>query len=84
MEQDQNEIINVGVVADATSVPTAISMQVNAHSTGLMYEQSVLHQQRDFQLTISNSVMGFKKLAEKKLKFKVAKALKKSRFDTLK
>ncbi|MDC8104726.1 RebB family R body protein [Chryseobacterium sp. PTM-20240506] len=67
MIHNQNEI-NLEVVGMAPTVPTAISMQVNAHSTGLMYEQSVSHQQRDALIGLSNSVMGIKKIGSRKLK----------------
>lgn len=79
MIQDQNQI-NTGVVGMASSVPSAISMQVSAHSTGLMYEQSVLNQQRDSLIGLSNSVMGVKKMASGRLK-KELSALRKSRFN---
>lgn len=79
MIHNQNHI-NKEVVGMAPTVPTAISMQVNAHSTGLMYEQSVLNQHRDSLIGLSNSVMGIKKIGSKKLK-KELMMLRKSRFD---
>ncbi|WP_449397436.1 RebB family R body protein [Chryseobacterium wanjuense] len=79
MIHNQNHI-NTEVVGMAPTVPTAISMQVNAHSTGLMYEQSVLNQHRDSLIGLSNSVMGIKKIGSKKLK-KELMLLRKSRFD---
>ena len=64
----------------SSAVPAAISMQVNAHSTGLMYEQSVLNQQRDSLIGLSNSAMGIKKISSIRLK-KELNAFRKSRFD---
>ncbi|ASW73007.1 hypothetical protein IQ37_09965 [Chryseobacterium piperi] len=80
MVHHQNEI-NLEVVGMSPTVPTAISMQVNAHSTGLMYEQSVLHQQRDALIGLSNSVMGIKKMGSRKLKNKELLQFRKSRFN---
>jgi hypothetical protein len=80
MVHNQNEI-NLEVVGMSPTVPTAISMQVNAHSTGIMYEQSVLHQQRDALIGLSNSVMGIKKMASKKLKHKELTGFRKGRFN---
>ncbi|ALR30044.1 MULTISPECIES: RebB family R body protein [Chryseobacterium] len=79
MLHNQNQI-NTEVVGMATAVPTAISMQVNAHSTGIMYEQSVLNQHRDSLIGLSNSVMGIKKMGSKRLK-KELMTLRKSRFN---
>ncbi|MFP7655575.1 RebB family R body protein [Chryseobacterium proteolyticum] len=77
MIHNQNEI-NLEVVGMAPTVPTAISMQVNAHSTGLMYEQSVSHQQRDALIGLSNSVMGIKKIGSRKLKKRAAEFQKRT------
>lgn len=79
MTDSQNEI-NTEVVGMSSTVPAAISMQVNAHSTGLMYEQSVLNQQRDSLIGLSNSAMGIKKISSIRLK-KELNAFRKSRFD---
>ncbi|MDQ1161813.1 hypothetical protein QE422_002181 [Chryseobacterium sp. SORGH_AS 447] len=79
MTDSQNEI-NTEVVGMSSTVPAAISMQVNAHSTGLMYEQSVLNQQRDSLIGLSNSAMGIKKISSIRLK-KEFNAFRKSRFD---
>jgi hypothetical protein len=76
----QQSQINTEVVGMSSAVPTAISMQVNAHSTGIMYEQSVLNQHRDSLIGLSNSVMGIKKMGSRKLK-KELMMLRKSRFD---
>ncbi|REC44188.1 hypothetical protein [Chryseobacterium pennipullorum] len=83
METNQNETTSTGVVAMSSTVPSAISMQVNAHSVGIMYEQTILNQQKDFQISTGNAVVGLKKLAEKKLRYKETVALRKSRFDIL-
>lgn len=83
MESDQNEINNTGIVAMSSTVPAAISMQVNAHSVGIMYEQTVLNQQKDFQISTSNAVAGLKKLTEKRLRDKETLTFRKSRFDIL-
>jgi hypothetical protein len=79
MSHKQNQI-NTEIVGMSPSVPAAISMQVSAHSTGLMYEQSVLNQHRDSLIGLSNSVMGIKKMGSRKLK-KELMMLRKSRFD---
>jgi hypothetical protein len=79
MSHNQNQI-NTEIVGISPAVPTAISMQVSAHSTGLMYEQSVLNQHRDSLIGLSNSVMGIKKMGSRKLK-KELMMLRKSRFD---
>lgn len=79
MTHNQN-LINTEVVGMSPTVPTAISMQTNAHSTGLMYEQSVTNQHRDSLIGLSNSVMGIKKIGSRKLK-KELMMLRKSRFD---
>ncbi|WP_294296564.1 RebB family R body protein [uncultured Chryseobacterium sp.] len=79
MTDSQNEI-NTEVVGMSSTVPAAISMQVNAHSTGLMYEQSVLNQQRDSLIGLSNSAMGIKKISSLRVK-KELNAFRKSRFD---
>lgn len=83
METNQNEINNTGVITMSSIVPSAISMQVNAHSVGIMYEQTVLNQQKDFQISTGNAVAGLKKLAEKRLRYKETVAFRKSRFDML-
>ncbi|RXM51670.1 MULTISPECIES: hypothetical protein [unclassified Chryseobacterium] len=83
MEPNQNEINNTGVITMSSTVPSAISMQVNAHSVGIMYEQTVLNQQKDFQISTGNAVAGLKKLAEKRLRYKETVAFRKSRFDIL-
>lgn len=83
METNQNEINNTGVITMSSTVPSAISMQVNAHSVGIMYEQTVLNQQKDFQISTGNAVAGLKKLAEKRLRYKETVAFRKSRFDML-
>lgn len=75
----ENENVNTEVVATATTVPTAMAMQVSAHSVGIMFENSVTHQQNQFQQGLSNTVLSFKKLAVKKQK--ISKELRKSRFD---
>lgn len=80
IHHNQNEI-NTEIVGMSPAVPTAISMQVNAHSTGIMYEQSVLNQQRDALLGLSNSVMGVKKMGAKRLKQTEAMLLRRGRFD---
>ncbi|WP_333597189.1 RebB family R body protein [Chryseobacterium flavum] len=79
MIHNQNQI-NTEITGMSPTVPTAISMQVNAHSTGLMYEQSVTNQQRDSLIGLSNSVMGIKKIGSGRLK-KELMMLRKSRFD---
>ena len=79
MSHNQNQI-NTEIVGMSVAVPAAISMQVSAHSTGLMYEQSVLNQHRDSLIGLSNSVMGIKKMGSRKLK-KELMMLRKSRFD---
>lgn len=79
MIQNQNQI-NTEIVGMSTSVPTAISMQVNAHSTGLMYENSVTSQQRDSLIGLSNSVMGIKKIGSGRLRRELM-MLKKGRFN---
>ncbi|MBK1897323.1 RebB family R body protein [Chryseobacterium paridis] len=79
MVHNQNEI-NLEVVGMSPAVPTAISMQVNAHSTGLMYEQSVSHQHRDSLIGLSNSVMGIKKMGSRKLKRELSN-FRKGRFN---
>ncbi|MDH6250310.1 hypothetical protein M2347_000037 [Chryseobacterium sp. H1D6B] len=72
--------VNTQVVGMSTAVSEAITMQVSAHSTGLMFEQSVLNQQRDFLTAASNSVMGCKKLSGRKLRYEEIIALRKNRF----
>ena len=79
MIHNQNQI-NTEITGMSPTVPTAISMQVNAHSTGLMYEQSVTNQQRDSLIGLSNSVMGIKKIGSGRLK-KELMMLRKSRFN---
>lgn len=79
MTDSQNEI-NLKVVGMSTTVSAAISMQANAHSTGLMYEQSVLNQQRDSLIGLSNSAMGIKKISSLRVK-KELNTFRKSRFD---
>ncbi|CAA7195231.1 hypothetical protein D1631_08610 [Chryseobacterium nematophagum] len=79
--ENTNEVINTGVVAMSSTVPAAIAMQTNSHSVGLMFEQSILNQQRDYQLAIGNSVMSAKKLVAKKVRIKGAVGIRKSRFD---
>lgn len=79
MTNSQNKI-NLEVVGMSSTVPAAISMQTNAHSTGLMYEQSVLNQQRDSLIGLSNSAMGIKKISSLRVK-KELNAFRKSRFD---
>ncbi|WP_312993749.1 RebB family R body protein [Chryseobacterium flavum] len=79
MIHNQNQI-NTEITGMSPTVPTAISMQVSAHSTGLMYEQSVTNQQRDSLIGLSNSVMGIKKIGSRRLK-KELMMLRKSRFD---
>ncbi|MFY1046119.1 RebB family R body protein [Chryseobacterium sp. GP-SGM7] len=72
--------INTEVLGMSSAVPAAILMQVNAHSTGLMYEQSVMNQQKDSLIGLSSSVIGIKKMSSLKLK-KNLKVFRKSRFD---
>ncbi|CAM3125863.1 hypothetical protein DRF59_18150 [Chryseobacterium flavum] len=79
MIHNQNQI-NTEITGMSPTVPTAISMQVNAHSTGLMYEQSITNQQRDSLIGLSNSVMGIKKIGSGRLK-KELMMLRKSRFN---
>jgi len=77
MENDKNGTYT-GTVAMAPPVSAGIAMQANAHSVGLMFEQSVVQQQNQFQLGISSSIMNVKKIARVKIK---RKGLRKSRFD---
>ncbi len=79
MSAKQKEI-NRDVVEMSSAVPAAILMQVNSHSTGLMYEQSVVSQQRDSLTGLSSSVIGIKKMGSLQLK-KNLKIFRKSRFD---
>ncbi|WP_292009110.1 RebB family R body protein [Chryseobacterium sp.] len=79
--ENNNYEINTEVVAVSAAVSTGISLQANAHSTGLMFEQSVLTQQKDFQLSMGNSMMSAKKLVAKKIRYKEIGALRKGRFD---
>ncbi|REC79390.1 hypothetical protein DRF60_06075 [Chryseobacterium elymi] len=62
--------INTAVMGMSASVPAAISMQVSAHSTGVMHINSALNQQRDAMLGMSNYVMGIKKMGSGRLKLK--------------
>lgn len=80
MGHNKNEV-NTDVIAMSASVSAAIAMQTSAHSVGLMFEQSILNQQNHFQLALSSSVVGFKKMSTKKINHKLIKGLKKSRFD---
>ncbi len=77
---DSHNETNLEVVGMSATVPAAISMQTNAHSTGLMYEQSVLNQQRDSLIGLSNSAMGIKKISSIRLKRELH-AFRKGRFD---
>ncbi|MEY8760529.1 RebB family R body protein [Chryseobacterium tongliaoense] len=79
MENNRNEV-NTEVVGMSAAVTSAMNMQVSAHSTGLMFEQSVANQQKDFLVSLSNSVMGYKKVLGRKLRYEEAAALRKSRF----
>ncbi|MCJ7932671.1 MAG: RebB family R body protein [Chryseobacterium sp.] len=72
--------INTMITGMSTAVPQAISMQVSAHSTGLMHINSALNQQRDSMLGISNYVMGVKKMNPGKLKYRELGTFKKGRF----
>jgi len=62
--------INTAVMGMSASVPAAISMQINAHSMGIMHINSSLNQQRDAMLGMSNYVMGIKKMGSGRLKLK--------------
>ncbi|WP_223605707.1 RebB family R body protein [Chryseobacterium sp. OSA05B] len=62
--------INTAVMGMSASVPAAISMQVSAHSIGLMHINSALNQQRDAMLGMSNYVMGLKKMSSGRIKLK--------------
>ncbi|WP_419870404.1 RebB family R body protein [Chryseobacterium sp. CT-SW4] len=79
--ENYNYDVNVEVVASSPAVSTGISLQANAHSTGLMFEQSVMNQQKDFQISIGNSVISTKKLVGRKIRYKEIGILRKSRFD---
>ncbi|KFF19199.1 RebB family R body protein [Chryseobacterium sp. JM1] len=72
--------INTAVMGMSASVPAAISMQVSAHSTGLMHINSALNQQRDTMLGMSNYVMGLKKMSSGKVRIKSSIAFGKGRF----
>lgn len=72
--------INTAVMGMSASLPAAISMQVSAHSTGLMQINSALNQQRDAMLGMSNYVMGIKKMGSGKSKLNRSIALGRGRF----
>lgn len=72
--------INTAVLGMSASLPTAISAQVSAHSTGLMQINSALNQQRDAMMGISNYVMGIKKMNSGKLKYRQLAGFRKGRF----
>jgi hypothetical protein len=72
--------INTSIIGMSASVPAAISMQVQAHSTGLMHINSALNQQRDAMLGMSNYVMGIKKMGSGKLRYRESAVFRKGRF----
>lgn len=72
--------IDVIITGMSTAVPQAISTQVSAHSTGQMQINSALNQQRNTMTSISNYVMGLKKMSPKNIKLKQLETFKKERF----
>ncbi|MGH1518144.1 RebB family R body protein [Chryseobacterium sp. JK1] len=72
--------INTIITGMSTAVPQAISTQVSAHSTGLMQINSVLNQQRDSMMAMTNYVIGMKKMSSGKLKYRELGMFKKGRF----
>lgn len=72
--------INTIITGMSAAVPSAISTQVSAHSTGLMQINSALNQQRDSMIGITNYVMGVKKMGSGKLKYRELGIFKKGRF----
>lgn len=80
MEKDNTEIesTNVGM---ASAVSDGIAQQVDAHSKGLLFSQSVNQQQNSFNLGISTSTLDVKKILELKQKQNAVVGKRRSRFE---
>lgn len=78
---DGTDAINVGI---AGAMASGNTMQTSAHSTGLLFEQSIAQQNNQFQLAMTNTINGSKDLLTKNVNLKGTHlALKNDLFEVL-